>query len=273
MPGLCSRQHKEHARDEGVMERWAALLEAAEAGAQGGDTGAKEAAQALGALRAEIPAFVDQFEEHLQGEEAHLQVGGRGGAGQKAVHRMGVKGNACAVPMHMPRHTHADTHASSTAHTPRPCRVQRAGRKQMNIDLQKAMLRRIWEATPVRHCRVPLGLPAAALHPALSGPAAAGDPSAASCCCAARGVGRVPAFRGCQPAHARPARQGEAPSLAAGCPGLAAAAPCPAPHHPRPFTRAPSRHPPHHTPPAPPRPALRSLCAAGPPGRCPSAPS
>ena len=39
--------------------------------------GAGEAgAQALAVLHAEIPAFIDAFENHLRGEEEHLQVCG-----------------------------------------------------------------------------------------------------------------------------------------------------------------------------------------------------
>ncbi|KAL4449458.1 hypothetical protein ABPG77_007102 [Micractinium sp. CCAP 211/92] len=92
VPGLCTRQHDEHARDEEAMERWGGLLEGLEA-----DPAGPGASQALATLQAEVPAFIDGFEAHLIGEEEHLQ---------------------------------------------------RAGRKQLCLDLQKGMLRRMWEATP-----------------------------------------------------------------------------------------------------------------------------
>eukprot|EP00887_Chlorella_sp_A99_P002932 scaffold24.g2932.t1 len=90
VPGLCGRQHGEHAEDEAKMERWGGLLEAAEAGGKGAD-------EASAVLAEEVPAFVDGFEAHLVGEEEHLQ---------------------------------------------------RGGRKHMNLDLQRSMLRRMWEETP-----------------------------------------------------------------------------------------------------------------------------
>ncbi|PSC71350.1 C4-dicarboxylate ABC transporter [Micractinium conductrix] len=94
-PGLTGRSHNEHAEDEAKMERWAGLVEAAEGAVR---EGAGEAgAQALAVLHAEIPAFIDAFENHLRGEEEHLQ---------------------------------------------------RVGRKQLNLDLQKEMLRKIWDNTP-----------------------------------------------------------------------------------------------------------------------------
>lgn len=91
-PGLASRQHAEHEEHEVVMARWASCIETLESEAGASD------AQALDILKTQIPAFVEEFEGHLRGEEEHLQ---------------------------------------------------RGGRKHMNFDLQKDMLRRIWDATPI----------------------------------------------------------------------------------------------------------------------------
>ena len=73
-PGLCTRQHEEHERDELAMARWGALVEALEAAGEGQ---AVAAAEAVRALQSELPPFLDQFEAHLRGEEEHLQRGGR----------------------------------------------------------------------------------------------------------------------------------------------------------------------------------------------------
>ncbi len=51
VPGLCTRQHDEHARDEEAMERWGGLLEGLEA-----DPAGPGASQALAALQAEVGA-------------------------------------------------------------------------------------------------------------------------------------------------------------------------------------------------------------------------
>lgn len=94
VPGACARQHKEHQRDELLMQRWNICLEALERG-----DGGKSAEMALGILQKEIPDFLVDFEDHLQGEEMHLQ---------------------------------------------------RLGRKAICFDLQKDMIRRIWEMTPMK---------------------------------------------------------------------------------------------------------------------------
>jgi len=94
VPGACSRQHKEHHRDEILMQRWNACLEILE----GGEVG-KPTTMALDILQKEIPQFLIDFEDHLQGEEMHLQ---------------------------------------------------RLGRKSICYDLQKDMIRRIWDMTPIK---------------------------------------------------------------------------------------------------------------------------
>ena len=91
-PGLAKLQHEEHEEHEVVMARWAACIDSLERAADSSDPNALET------LSKEIPAFIDEFEGHMRGEEEHLQ---------------------------------------------------RGGRKHTNFDLQKDMLRRIWEATPI----------------------------------------------------------------------------------------------------------------------------
>ena len=94
VPGACARQHEEHQRDELLMQRWNICLEALERG-----VGGKSAEMALVIIQKEIPDFLVDFEDHLQGEEMHLQ---------------------------------------------------RLGRKSICFDLQKDMIRRIWEMTPMK---------------------------------------------------------------------------------------------------------------------------
>lgn len=92
VPGSCSRQHGEHEHDEHLMQRWNNCLEVLESGK---DFASMKKSMSI--LHREIPDFLESFEEHLQGEEKHLQ---------------------------------------------------RLGRKQLCFDLQKDMIRRIWNMTP-----------------------------------------------------------------------------------------------------------------------------
>lgn len=74
-PTLCSRQHNEHFEHEEIMERWAGLIDFLETGDV--KSGGGDPAQAIETLRSEIAPFIDDFENHLRGEEMHLQRGGR----------------------------------------------------------------------------------------------------------------------------------------------------------------------------------------------------
>jgi tellurite resistance protein len=105
VPGFCSRQHDEHAKDEASMARWEEAIQIMESAAglremndKQDDSSLGDASAAVSSLQTEIPAFVDEFENHLQGEEQHLQ---------------------------------------------------RGGRKHLNLELQKQMIRKIWDTTPV----------------------------------------------------------------------------------------------------------------------------
>lgn len=109
------------------MARWGALLE----GAEGGD------AAGVAALAAEIPDFIEKFEAHLQGEEEHLQVGW-GHAGGDPLE--------CVVGWRLVGAARARLHPGSNVPRLRPpALLQRGGRKHMNVDLSKQMLRRIWD--------------------------------------------------------------------------------------------------------------------------------
>ena len=103
VPGLCKRQNEEHEEHEVVMARWERMIQLLEKSlglreeVDGLGTDSEDA-DAVKVLQSEIPAFIDDFENHLVGEEKHLQ---------------------------------------------------RGGRKQMNFDLQKNMIRNIWDMTPM----------------------------------------------------------------------------------------------------------------------------
>ncbi len=99
VPDLCSRQHTEHEEHEVVMERWAAAIDTLEASQDSDKKYNSDAiTESIELLMSEIPLFISEFEAHLQGEEEHLQ---------------------------------------------------RGGRKHLNLDLQKQMIRKIWDNTPV----------------------------------------------------------------------------------------------------------------------------